>query len=201
MHIYIYICICLWEIAKFIGNLPAIRYDRILYKCWWLVRNYSYYNLCGDHHCGWWWWAVVGFKMFQVKWCNVSFLLAEVFSECRIVEWLLVIFINSVSLPEAIDSFGNRYLLCVFENKADAEKAFDVWNKEYEQVGIDWWMMPNTWGFPTYWRFVGPEPKPRLGSPTWTPYHVLILSPLTEFDQPQLVGGGTKTSKILWKLL
>ena len=34
MHIYIYICICLWEIAKFMGNLPAIRYDRILYKCW-----------------------------------------------------------------------------------------------------------------------------------------------------------------------
>ena len=37
---------------------------------------------------------------------------------------------------EAIDSFGNRYLLGVFENKADAEKAFDSWNKEYEQVGI-----------------------------------------------------------------
>jgi hypothetical protein len=77
-----------------------------------------------------------------------------------------VIFKYSVSLPEAIDSFGNRYLLGVFENKADAEKAFDVWNKEYEQVGIDWWMMPNTWGFPKYWRFVGPQPKPRLGSPT-----------------------------------
>jgi hypothetical protein len=30
-------------------------------------------------------WAVVGFKMFQVKWCNVSFLLAEVFSECRMI--------------------------------------------------------------------------------------------------------------------
>ena len=34
-----------------------------------------------------------------------------------------MIFINSVSLPEAIDSFGNRYLLGVFENKADAEKG------------------------------------------------------------------------------
>eukprot|EP00435_Cladocopium_sp_Y103_P062762 s1111_g24.t1 len=45
---------------------------------------------------------------------------------------------------EAIDSFGNRYLLGVFENKADAEKAFDSWNKEYEQawiyhvVGYNW---------------------------------------------------------------
>jgi len=38
---------------------------------------------------------------------------------------------------EAIDSFGNRYLLGVFENKADAEKAFDAWNKEYEKAGAD----------------------------------------------------------------
>jgi len=38
---------------------------------------------------------------------------------------------------EAIDSFGNRYLLGVFENKAEAEKAFDAWNKEYEQAGKD----------------------------------------------------------------
>ncbi len=35
---------------------------------------------------------------------------------------------------EAIDSFGNRYLLGVFENKEDAKKAFDAWNKEYEQA-------------------------------------------------------------------
>ena len=54
-------------------------------------------------------------------------------------------------LPEleqqAIDSFGNRYLLGVFENKDDARKAFDAWNKEYEQVpsvvdgyeGQGWW--------------------------------------------------------------
>eukprot|EP00434_Breviolum_minutum_P043845 symbB.v1.2.039103.t1/scaffold6351.1/size18810/2 len=34
---------------------------------------------------------------------------------------------------EAIDSFGNHYLLGVFENKDDAKKAFDAWNKEYEQ--------------------------------------------------------------------
>ena len=38
------------------------------------------------------------------------------------------------SLKQAIDSFGNRYLLGVFENKDDARKAFDAWNKEYEQV-------------------------------------------------------------------
>jgi len=37
-------------------------------------------------------------------------------------------------LAKAIDSFGNHYLLGVFENKADAEKAFDAWNKEYEQA-------------------------------------------------------------------
>ena len=35
---------------------------------------------------------------------------------------------------EAIDSFGNRYLLGVFENQEDAKKAFDAWNKEYEQA-------------------------------------------------------------------
>ena len=44
--------------------------------------------------------------------------------------------VHSQTAAEAIDSFGNRYLLGVFENKADAEKAFDSWNKEYEQVGI-----------------------------------------------------------------
>ena len=40
------------------------------------------------------------------------------------------------SFFQAIDSFGNRYLLGVFENKDDAKKAFDAWNKEYEQVRI-----------------------------------------------------------------
>ncbi|CAL1167589.1 unnamed protein product [Cladocopium goreaui] len=44
---------------------------------------------------------------------------------------------HSDQRAEAIDSFGNRYLLGVFENKADAEKAFDSWNKEYEQAGKD----------------------------------------------------------------
>jgi hypothetical protein len=42
--------------------------------------------------------------------------------------------LHRFSPPQAIDSFGNRYLLGVFENKADAEKAFDSWNKEYEQA-------------------------------------------------------------------
>ena len=38
---------------------------------------------------------------------------------------------------EAIDSFGNKYLLGVFETQKEAEKAFDEWNKEYEQAGAD----------------------------------------------------------------
>ena len=35
---------------------------------------------------------------------------------------------------EAIDSFGSKYLLGIFEKEEDAKKAFDVWNKEYEQA-------------------------------------------------------------------
>ena len=35
---------------------------------------------------------------------------------------------------EAIDSFGNKYLLGVFETVKEAEKAFDEWNKE--QLGL-----------------------------------------------------------------
>ena len=31
---------------------------------------------------------------------------------------------------EAIDSFGNKYLLGVYETVKEAEKAFDEWNKE-----------------------------------------------------------------------
>ncbi|CAE7381903.1 tdp2 [Symbiodinium sp. CCMP2456] len=38
---------------------------------------------------------------------------------------------------EAIDSFGNKYLLGVYETVKEAEKAFDEWNKEYEQAGAD----------------------------------------------------------------
>ena len=32
---------------------------------------------------------------------------------------------------EAIDSFGNKYLLGVYETVKEAEKAFDEWNKEH----------------------------------------------------------------------
>ncbi|CAK9035730.1 unnamed protein product [Durusdinium trenchii] len=38
---------------------------------------------------------------------------------------------------EAIDSFGSKYLLGIFEKREDAEKAFDAWNKEYTQAGQD----------------------------------------------------------------
>merc|ERR1712151_729014 len=38
---------------------------------------------------------------------------------------------------EAIDSFGMRYLLGIYENKEDAQKAFDAWNAEYEKARAD----------------------------------------------------------------
>merc|ERR1719190_187786 len=38
---------------------------------------------------------------------------------------------------EAIDAFGAKYLLGVFETKAEAEKAFADWNGEYEQARAD----------------------------------------------------------------
>merc|ERR1712093_549063 len=34
---------------------------------------------------------------------------------------------------EAIDAFGSKYLLGVYETKEQAQKAFDDWNAEYEQ--------------------------------------------------------------------
>merc|ERR1719437_111810 len=37
---------------------------------------------------------------------------------------------------EAIDAFGARYLLGVYETKAEASKAFDDWNKEYEKARL-----------------------------------------------------------------
>merc|ERR1712187_546806 len=33
---------------------------------------------------------------------------------------------------EAIDAFGSRFLLGVYETKEEATKAFEEWNKEYE---------------------------------------------------------------------
>merc|ERR1711884_370497 len=38
---------------------------------------------------------------------------------------------------EAIDAFGMKYLLGVFETKEEAAKAFAVWNEEYEQARLD----------------------------------------------------------------
>jgi len=35
---------------------------------------------------------------------------------------------------DAIDAFGNKYLLGLFETKEEAKKAFDVWNVEYENA-------------------------------------------------------------------
>merc|ERR1719190_219096 len=38
---------------------------------------------------------------------------------------------------EAIDAFGMKYLLGVFETKDEAQKAFADWNAEYEQARAD----------------------------------------------------------------
>merc|ERR1712048_1041792 len=38
---------------------------------------------------------------------------------------------------EAIDAFGSKYLLGVFETKEEAQKAFDDWNSEYEKARAD----------------------------------------------------------------
>jgi len=38
---------------------------------------------------------------------------------------------------EAIDAFGQKYLLGVFESKGEAEKAFADWNSEYEKARSD----------------------------------------------------------------
>merc|ERR1712066_518679 len=38
---------------------------------------------------------------------------------------------------EAIDAFGQKYLLGVFETQDEARKAFADWNSEYEQARAD----------------------------------------------------------------
>jgi len=38
---------------------------------------------------------------------------------------------------EAIDAFGMKYLLGVFETKAEAQKAFADWNSEYEKARVE----------------------------------------------------------------
>ena len=50
---------------------------------------------------------------------------------------LSCIHIHTVSKSEAIDAFGMKYLLGVFETKGEAEKAFADWNSEYEKARSD----------------------------------------------------------------
>merc|ERR1712127_160268 len=38
---------------------------------------------------------------------------------------------------EAIDAFGMKYLLGVFDTKEEAQKAFNEWNDEYEKARAD----------------------------------------------------------------
>merc|ERR1712032_727679 len=44
---------------------------------------------------------------------------------------------GTASKSEAVDAFGFRYLLGVFETKDEAAKAFKKWNGEYEQSRKD----------------------------------------------------------------
>jgi len=47
---------------------------------------------------------------------------------------------------EAIDAFGGKYLLGVFETKDEAQKAFDNWNGEYEKARGDMKAELEQWG-------------------------------------------------------
>merc|ERR1712050_719705 len=47
---------------------------------------------------------------------------------------------------EAIDAFGMKYLLGVFETKDEAQKAFDDWNSEYEKARGDMKAQLEQWG-------------------------------------------------------
>jgi hypothetical protein len=47
---------------------------------------------------------------------------------------------------EAIDSFGQRYLLGVFETREEANKAFKAWNAEYEKARVDMKDEMQQWG-------------------------------------------------------
>jgi len=47
---------------------------------------------------------------------------------------------------EAIDAFGGKYLLGVFETKDEAQKAFDSWNGEYEKARGDMKAELEQWG-------------------------------------------------------
>merc|ERR1712050_806098 len=47
---------------------------------------------------------------------------------------------------EAIDAFGMKYLLGVFETKEEARKAFDEWNTEYEAARVEMKEELEQWG-------------------------------------------------------
>uniref|UniRef100_A0A7S2ILZ7 Uncharacterized protein n=1 Tax=Alexandrium andersonii TaxID=327968 RepID=A0A7S2ILZ7_9DINO len=47
---------------------------------------------------------------------------------------------------EAIDAFGLKYLLGVFETKDEAQKAFADWNQEYEKARVDMKSEMEQWG-------------------------------------------------------
>merc|ERR1712050_667692 len=47
---------------------------------------------------------------------------------------------------EAIDAFGMKYLLGVFETKDEAEKAFTDWNAEYEKARVEMKAEMEQWG-------------------------------------------------------
>lgn len=47
---------------------------------------------------------------------------------------------------EAIDAFGSKYLLGVFETKDEAQKAFNDWNAEYEKARVEMKAEMEQWG-------------------------------------------------------
>jgi len=47
---------------------------------------------------------------------------------------------------EAIDAFGMKYLLGIFETKDEAQKAFDEWNNEYEKARVSMKADMEQWG-------------------------------------------------------
>jgi len=47
---------------------------------------------------------------------------------------------------EAIDAFGMKYLLGIFETKDEAQKAFDDWNNEYEKARVSMKADMEQWG-------------------------------------------------------
>ena len=60
---------------------------------------------------------------------------------------------------QAIDSFGSKYLLGIFEKEEDAKKAFDVWNKEYEQARLAAIPVPDSSLFVSCLLYTSPSPR------------------------------------------